>query len=167
MTTTDFLCSGSISCLLTRRASTNCTPMPTPYSSRSRHNSPPSTIVTSTRNDHKRNSSNPSYSPTITSSGHQQKLNVVTRVAIEGKARRSQDGASIRMFLKVCDYILATIFILIFLLKDNSTPGLCHPRLNYPSLLRFERLLFPYFIFIKMFALQRKMSRSSRPRSTH
>jgi hypothetical protein len=42
-----------------------------------------------------------SYSPTITPPGHQQKLNVVTRVAIEGKARQGQDGASVKMYLKV------------------------------------------------------------------
>ncbi|KAG5636413.1 hypothetical protein H0H81_008153 [Sphagnurus paluster] len=41
-----------------------------------------------------------SYSPTITSGSHQQKLNVVTRVAIEGKAKQDKDGASIRMYLK-------------------------------------------------------------------
>ncbi|KAI6028572.1 hypothetical protein F5J12DRAFT_763443 [Pisolithus orientalis] len=32
---------------------------------------------------------------------HQPKLNVVTRLAIEGKARHGEDGASIRMYLKV------------------------------------------------------------------
>ena len=73
--------------------------MPVSHSFRSRHNSPPSTIATPARTGHRRSlSSNPG---TIISSGHQQKLNVVTRVAIEGKARRGQDGASIRMFLKV------------------------------------------------------------------
>ena len=41
-----------------------------------------------------------SYSPTVTP-GHPQKLNVVTRVAIEGKAKQGQDGASVRMYLKV------------------------------------------------------------------
>ncbi|KAF8798142.1 hypothetical protein BYT27DRAFT_7228728 [Phlegmacium glaucopus] len=86
--------------------------MPVPHSSKSRRSSPPSTIVTPARNGHKRTlSSNPGYSPTITSSGHQQKLNVVTRVAIEGKARRGQDGASIRMFLKIT------------LPLDSVTPG--------------------------------------------
>ncbi|KAF9482804.1 hypothetical protein BDN70DRAFT_874609 [Pholiota conissans] len=42
-----------------------------------------------------------SYSPTVTGNG-QQKLNVVTRIAVEGKAKKGQDGASIRMFLKIC-----------------------------------------------------------------
>lgn len=42
-----------------------------------------------------------SYSPTITSGGQQQKVNVVTRVAIEGKAKQGQDGVAIKMYLKV------------------------------------------------------------------
>ena len=33
--------------------------------------------------------------------GQQQKINVVTRLAIEGKAKHGQDGASIRVYLKV------------------------------------------------------------------
>ncbi|RDB21428.1 hypothetical protein Hypma_011789 [Hypsizygus marmoreus] len=43
---------------------------------------------------------NTSYTPTIVSAG-QQKLNVVTRVAIEGKAKQGQDGVSIKMYLKM------------------------------------------------------------------
>ncbi len=39
-----------------------------------------------------------SYSPTINSA---QKLNIVTRVAIEGKANRDKDTANIKMYLKV------------------------------------------------------------------
>lgn len=31
----------------------------------------------------------------------QQKLNVVTRVAMEGRAKQDQDGAAIKMYLKV------------------------------------------------------------------
>ncbi|KAG6898286.1 hypothetical protein C0992_000731 [Termitomyces sp. T32_za158] len=45
--------------------------------------------------------SNTSYSSTVTSGGQQQKLNVVTRVAIEGKAKKDKDGASVRMYLKL------------------------------------------------------------------
>jgi hypothetical protein len=41
-----------------------------------------------------------SYSPTIIP-GHQQKLNVVTRIAIEGKAKQGQDGAAVKIYLKV------------------------------------------------------------------
>ena len=141
--------------------------MPVSHSFRSRHNSPPSTIATPARTGHRRSlSSNPG---TITSSGHQQKLNVVTRVAIEGKARRGQDGASIRMFLKVrvscrCWQL---IFILPFFTLDNSSLRLCYARLDYSSLFRFEWLLSVYSTFFQCFTLQRKMSRSSRPRSTH
>ena len=78
---------------------TTSSDMPVSHSIRSRRNSPPSTIATPARTGHRRSFS--STPGTITSSGHQQKLNVVTRVAIEGKARPGQDGASIRMFLKV------------------------------------------------------------------
>lgn len=55
-----------------------------------------------------------SYSTTITP-GHQQKLNVVTRVAVEGKARRGQDGASVKMYLKIS------------LPLDSITPGTTIP----------------------------------------
>ncbi|KAJ7085710.1 hypothetical protein B0H15DRAFT_887406 [Mycena belliarum] len=41
------------------------------------------------------------YTPTVTQGAHPQKLNVVTRVAIEGKAKQGQDGAGIRMYLKI------------------------------------------------------------------
>ncbi|KAJ3510224.1 hypothetical protein NLJ89_g4806 [Agrocybe chaxingu] len=53
-------------------------------------------------------STSTSYTPTVTSGGGQQKLNVVTRVAIEGKSKRDQDGASVKMFLKIVvplDYV--------------------------------------------------------------
>jgi hypothetical protein len=30
-------------------------------------------------------------------------MNVVTRVALEGRAKHGEDGASIKMYLKVCD----------------------------------------------------------------
>ena len=44
----------------------------------------------------------------------QQKMSIVTRVAIEGKAKRGQDGASIKMFLKVRFFYIQT-----HLLKDQ------------------------------------------------
>ncbi|GLB34779.1 putative DNA recombination [Lyophyllum shimeji] len=44
---------------------------------------------------------NSTYSPTVVSGGQQHKLNVVTRVAIEGKAKQDKDGASIRMYVKI------------------------------------------------------------------
>jgi len=43
----------------------------------------------------------PSTSSQAFTIGQQQKLNVVTRLAIEGKAKQGQDGASIKMYLKV------------------------------------------------------------------
>ncbi|KAG6862067.1 hypothetical protein C0995_007197 [Termitomyces sp. Mi166 len=42
-----------------------------------------------------------SCSSTVTPGGPQQKLNVVTRVAIEGKTKKDKDGASVRMYLKM------------------------------------------------------------------
>ncbi|TFK30067.1 hypothetical protein FA15DRAFT_609138 [Coprinopsis marcescibilis] len=41
------------------------------------------------------------YTPTVTHIGGVQKLNVVTRVALEGGAKHGDDGASIKMFLKL------------------------------------------------------------------
>lgn len=59
--------------------------MPTPASSRlTRALSPPL-------------SSSPSFT-----AGQQQKLNVVTRLAIEGKAKQGAEGVGIKMYLKVC-----------------------------------------------------------------
>jgi hypothetical protein len=48
----------------------------------------------------------PTQSPSAFSSltstvSAQQKINVVTRLAIEGKAKHNQDGASIKMYFKV------------------------------------------------------------------
>jgi len=40
-------------------------------------------------------------SHTFTATAQQQKLNVVTRLAIEGKAKEGQDGVAIKMYLKV------------------------------------------------------------------
>ncbi len=42
-----------------------------------------------------------SYSPTVTSAGQVLKMNIVTRVVVEGKANQGQDGASIKMYMKV------------------------------------------------------------------
>jgi hypothetical protein len=46
-------------------------------------------------------SSTSSYAPTVTSTGQALKLNVVTRIAIEGKAKQGEEGASIKMYMKV------------------------------------------------------------------
>jgi hypothetical protein len=45
-----------------------------------------------------------SYTPTVVSNGQQQRINVVTRVAIEGRAKQGQDGATVKMYLKVFNY---------------------------------------------------------------
>ncbi|KAF5373717.1 hypothetical protein D9758_000879 [Tetrapyrgos nigripes] len=42
-----------------------------------------------------------SYSSTIMPFGNNAKLNIVTRVAIEGKAKQGKDGANIKMYLKM------------------------------------------------------------------
>jgi hypothetical protein len=44
-------------------------------------------------------------SQTFTATAQQPKLNVVTRLAIEGKAKQGQDGIAIKMYLKVCVFI--------------------------------------------------------------
>lgn len=41
------------------------------------------------------------HAPTITSVGQVVKTNVVTRIAIEGKAKQGEEGASVKMYLKV------------------------------------------------------------------
>ncbi|KAF8205761.1 hypothetical protein K438DRAFT_1964180 [Mycena galopus ATCC 62051] len=84
--------------------------MPIPTSQRhSRPNSPPTNINGATTTPLRPRlssvfntpSSGTAYSPTVTPSSQTQKLNVVTRVAIEGKARTGQDGAGIKMYLKI------------------------------------------------------------------
>ncbi|KAJ7137734.1 hypothetical protein C8R44DRAFT_335991 [Mycena epipterygia] len=94
--------------------------MPIPTSQRhSRPNSPPTNSTNSTATPLRPRisgvfntpSSGTSYSPTVTQGAHPQKLNVVTRVAIEGKAKHGQDGAGIKMYLKIA------------LPLDSVTPG--------------------------------------------
>ncbi|KAJ7204297.1 hypothetical protein C8J57DRAFT_1202576 [Mycena rebaudengoi] len=91
--------------------------MPIPTSQRhSRPNSPPSnTTSTSIRPGlsgvFNTPSSGTAYSATVTQGAHPQKLNVVTRVAIEGKAKHGEDGAGIKMYLKIS------------LPLDSITPG--------------------------------------------
>ncbi|KAJ7940238.1 hypothetical protein B0H13DRAFT_1937159 [Mycena leptocephala] len=94
--------------------------MPIPTSQRhSRPNSPP-TNTTNASNSSLRPrlssvfntpSSGTAYSPTVTQGSHTQKLNIVTRVAIEGKAKHGDDGAGIKMYLKIT------------LPLDSVTPG--------------------------------------------
>ncbi|KAJ7217175.1 hypothetical protein GGX14DRAFT_440585 [Mycena pura] len=83
--------------------------MPIPTLERhSRDNSPPTSATDATTPLRPRlpsvfntPSSGTSYSPTVTQGAHSQKLNVVTRVAIEGKAKQGDDGAAIKMYLKI------------------------------------------------------------------
>ncbi|KAJ7256483.1 hypothetical protein B0H12DRAFT_1049739 [Mycena haematopus] len=84
--------------------------MPIPTSQRhSRPNSPPTntngatTTPLRTRLSSVFNtpSSGTAYSPTVTAGSQAQKLNIVTRVAIEGKAKHGDDGAGIKMYLKI------------------------------------------------------------------
>ncbi|KAJ7172087.1 hypothetical protein C8R46DRAFT_946971 [Mycena filopes] len=94
--------------------------MPIPTSQRhSRPNSPPKSATDSTTTPLRARlssvfntpSSGTAYSPTVTPGAQAQKLNVVTRVAIEGKAKHGEDGAGIRMYLKIS------------LPLDSVTPG--------------------------------------------
>ncbi|KAJ6525444.1 hypothetical protein DFH09DRAFT_1416455 [Mycena vulgaris] len=81
-------------------------PIPTPQR-HSRPNSPPTAAAHATSTPLRSRLSgvfdtpSSAYSPTVTQGAHPQKLNVVTRVAIEGKAKNGQDGAGIRMYLKI------------------------------------------------------------------
>lgn len=77
------------------------------HSRRDKPPSSPAAVTPSQRRHHVSSLVSPSisgstYAPTITSNGHSPKLNIVTRVAIEGKATQGQDGASVKMYLKVC-----------------------------------------------------------------
>ncbi|KAJ6502109.1 hypothetical protein C8R45DRAFT_1070652 [Mycena sanguinolenta] len=94
--------------------------MPIPTSQRhSRPNSPPTNVNGSTTTPLRPRlsgifntpSSGTAYSPTVTSGSQAQKLNIVTRVAIEGKAKHGDDGAGIKMYLKIS------------LPVDSVTPG--------------------------------------------
>ncbi|KXN92194.1 hypothetical protein AN958_08647 [Leucoagaricus sp. SymC.cos] len=52
-----------------------------------------------------------SYTPTVMSGGQAVRLNVITRIAIEGKAKQGEEGASIKMYMKLAVPI------------DSITPG--------------------------------------------
>ncbi|KAJ6490610.1 hypothetical protein C8R47DRAFT_1045391 [Mycena vitilis] len=82
--------------------------MAVPTSQRhSRPNSPPTNATNSTTTPLRPrlssifNAPSSAYSPTVTQNANTSKLNVVTRVAIEGKAKHGDDGASIKMYLKI------------------------------------------------------------------
>ncbi len=82
-------------------------------------------LTTPSRSNTRTASNNTSYAPTIVPGGGQQKLNIVTRVAIEGKAKKGQDGASIRMFLKVCADMhgFRQSFVILYAVKHPSGIG--------------------------------------------
>ena len=87
-----------------------CTNLMPPASTLSRHSRPSSPPISSHTTTPARTKhlypitsaqTSTTSSPTITAGGQQQKLNVVTRVAIEGWAKQGEDGAGIKMYLKV------------------------------------------------------------------
>jgi len=72
-----------------------------------------------------------SHTQTITSVGQVVKINAVTRIAIEGKAKQGEEGASVKMYLKVSysetvNSKLPSITILI----ACYSRGLHHTRIN-------------------------------------
>lgn len=96
--------------------------------------SPP--LATPSRLDMRTVSNNTSYTPTVISvGGGQQKLNVVTRVAIEGKVKRGQKGASIRMYLKVLFDRFGAV-VLFTECVDLCSTGYGYSRLLYSSVPR-------------------------------
>lgn len=106
--------------------------------------SPP--IMTPSHPTTRKSSNNTSYSPTVISGNSQQKMSIVTRVAIEGKAKRGRDGASIKMFLKVhlTTLLLQPIIHRFTLLVVVHTSGYCYPWIHYSTLSRSARGLFPF-----------------------
>ena len=78
--------------------------MPIPTPSRHRTTSPGPALVTPSRSNTRSLASYSNYTPTVTSAGTSGRMNIVTRVALEGRAKPGEDGASIKMFLKVRDH---------------------------------------------------------------
>ena len=57
----------------------------------------------------------PLSTASISTAGQQQRLNVVTRIAVEGKAKQGETGVAIRMYLKVRNarnrgHLILTVF---------------------------------------------------------
>lgn len=96
--------------------------------------SPP--LATPSRLDRRTVSNNTGYTPTVVSGGSQQKPNVVTRVAIEGKVKRGQKGASIRIYLKVLSVCRCITASLTHCVDLNST-GFCFSWVLYSPFSRF------------------------------
>lgn len=80
--------------------------MPVPLHSRyEQPQSPPSIMITPARSNFIRSASNnTSYTPTVVSNGAQPRTNIVSRVAVEGRVRKGQDSAPIKLFLKVFQF---------------------------------------------------------------
>ncbi len=89
---------------------------------------------TPSRSSNPRNAPSTSYSPTVTGNGHQ-KLNVVTRIAIEGKAKQGQDGVSVKMFLKARNRNSQPLRLNL-LCADLYPSGFRNPWVNHCSLSR-------------------------------
>ena len=103
--------------------------MPTPFTSRHVRQMSPTLSVSS------------SQAFTI---GQQQKLNVVTRLAIEGRAKHGQDGASIKIYLKVRSGLSPKLSVLMKLHQisvplESVTPGMTLPL--FPGEQSFKVLL--------------------------
>jgi hypothetical protein len=100
LTTTGF---GARSCdtfLLATSTTAVYMPVPTTTPLRDRRQaSPPQSTATPMRTPSRGAYS--AYTPTVTSGTGTTKMNVVTRVALEGRAKHGEDGASIKMYLKV------------------------------------------------------------------
>ncbi|KAK7467512.1 60S acidic ribosomal protein P1 [Stygiomarasmius scandens] len=75
--------------------------MPSRHSTSASPYTTPSSASRTTRTLSPPISQSTSYSPTVTPYSNSTKLNVVTRVAIEGKAKQGKDGANIKMYLKI------------------------------------------------------------------
>jgi hypothetical protein len=91
--------------------------------------------------------------------GQQQKLNVVTRLAIEGKATQGDNGAAIKIYLKARMLMGFSKLKLNFICAlDVITDGQCHPWVDNPS---FSRCVESYraHLFTDVVPLQRKMSK--------
>lgn len=73
----------------------------------------------------------------------QQKLNVVTRLAIEGKSKKDWDGASIKVYLKVSRRLVCTRRRMLYAFPAEQTQSMDGRGLLCHSLLcsRYERFL--------------------------
>lgn len=74
--------------------------------------------------------------------GQQQRLNVVTRLAIEGKAKQGENGAAIKMYLKVRETTFAEGWMLTMVIRRCHCPWIASPQgQRYPSFLVIRPML--------------------------